>query len=178
MGLHVRLDRVFADNLLRQGPQVQRKNNFIINTGNNMTAPEREIKIGQNQEKYGLLKGEIEAINLDKFKQRMNDKNVVLTIKQIFHPKSNFSVIEKIHHLKNLSRAALKKARKIALLKHRLSSRSNQCLVIRRVGPAAPLNPEGPAAKDKAMRESKEGSEEQEAIYELVGVEPCGGHRN
>ena len=33
MGLHVHLDWVFNDNLKRNGPEIQRKNNFIINTG-------------------------------------------------------------------------------------------------------------------------------------------------
>ena len=40
MGLHVHLDRVFRDNYQRQGPEVQRKNNLIINAGDTLTFPE------------------------------------------------------------------------------------------------------------------------------------------
>ena len=54
MGLHVHLDRVFRDNYMRQGPDIQRKNNFIINTGDILTMAEREQKIAQNKIKYGL----------------------------------------------------------------------------------------------------------------------------
>ena len=45
MGLHVHLDKIFRDNIKKQGPEIQRKNNFIINTGDNMTSAEREEKI-------------------------------------------------------------------------------------------------------------------------------------
>ena len=37
MGLRIKLDLVFLENSKKNGPNIQRKNNFIINTGNNMT---------------------------------------------------------------------------------------------------------------------------------------------
>ena len=66
MGLHVHLDRVFRDNFMRQGPDIQRKNNFIINTGDIMTMSERQYKIDQNKGKYGLTAAEINSLNLPK----------------------------------------------------------------------------------------------------------------
>ena len=37
MGLRVDLERIFLDNKKRNGPEIQRKNNFIINTGDALT---------------------------------------------------------------------------------------------------------------------------------------------
>ena len=45
---------------MRQG--VQRKNKFIINTGDNLTAKEREEKIKINKKKYGLIPEEIRSL--------------------------------------------------------------------------------------------------------------------
>lgn len=69
-----------------------------------MTMAEREQKIAQNKEKYGLMEAEIEELRLPK-KKHLSGKSgseLVLTLDQIFHPKSNFSTLEKIHHLHNL----------------------------------------------------------------------------
>ena len=66
MGLHVHLDRVFLDNLKKQGPEIQRKNNFIINTGDNLTAQNREMRIKQNELTYGLTPHEITQCKLPK----------------------------------------------------------------------------------------------------------------
>jgi len=52
MNLHVDIDRVRLDNMKRDG--VQRKNKFIINTGDNLTAKERKQRILYNEKKYGL----------------------------------------------------------------------------------------------------------------------------
>ena len=108
MGLHVDIDQVFRDNQHKEG--VQRKNKFIINTGDNMTAEERELRIKQNQEKYGLSQKEINEIKLQANKKYFNITNAeLLKIDQIINPKNNFSTIEKLVHLHNLRLAALKK---------------------------------------------------------------------
>jgi ABC-type antimicrobial peptide transport system ATPase subunit len=91
---------------LKQGPEIQRKNNFIINTGDNLTAEEREQKIKQNKKKYGLRPEVIRSLKLPQARKTQKSE-VVLTVEQIFHPKSNFSKIEKLHHLSNL-RAAIR----------------------------------------------------------------------
>ena len=109
MGLNVWMDQVFRDNDLRQG--VQRKNKFIINTGDNLTAKEREEKIKINKKKYGLIPEEIRSLQMPKV--RKSKRDTVLTLEQIFHPKSNFSIVEKLHHLTNLKNAATNKLLKI-----------------------------------------------------------------
>ena len=111
MGLQVHLDRVFADNQLRQGPNIVRKSNFIINTGDNMSVDERRIRILQNKEKYGLTAKEIARIKLPgNYQERSNKKRiVVLNLEQIMSVKSNFSIVEKLTHLQNLKRAIIAK---------------------------------------------------------------------
>jgi hypothetical protein len=110
MGLHVYMDKVFVDNSIKSG--VQRKNKFIINTGNNLTSEEKDRRIKFNQAKYALTKDEIAALRLpvNKSKHSHNTKQEnILTLDQIFHPKSNFSIVEKLHHLHNLRKSAIKK---------------------------------------------------------------------
>ncbi len=105
MGLHVHLDWVFNDNFKKNGPEIQRKNNFIINTGDNQTAKERDLRIKMNKQKYGLSMAEIKALKVPKLTHgdMKGTKNaVVLSIEQIFNEKSKFSVVEKIEHLERL----------------------------------------------------------------------------
>lgn len=66
MGLHVHLDKVFHDNALKLG--VQRKNKFIINTGDNLTSQQKQSRIKENKIKYGLSHEEIAALRLPKMK--------------------------------------------------------------------------------------------------------------
>jgi len=127
MGLHVYLDRVFNDNLKKnvsaktsinviQGPEIIRKNNFIINTGDNLTAKERDQRIKLNKQKYGLPLAEIKGLKIPKTSVVKGGKSggaggLVLTIEQIFNAKSNFSVVEKIQHLERLQVALSHKLR-------------------------------------------------------------------
>lgn len=60
------LDLVFLDNAKKTGPEIIRKNNFIINTGDNLTAKEREKRIKMNKQKYGVAIAEIKSIKLPK----------------------------------------------------------------------------------------------------------------
>ncbi|CDW84997.1 UNKNOWN [Stylonychia lemnae] len=82
------------------GPEIQRKNNFIINTGNNLTQLEKEKRLKLNKQKYGLELTYIKSLRLPK--PVNNKKEVVLSIDQIFNAKSNFSVVEKLKHLEGL----------------------------------------------------------------------------
>ena len=122
---------------MKQGPEIQRKNNFIINTGDNLTAEEREFKIRQNKKKYGLKPEEIKELKLPKSRNGQKSE-VVLTVEQIFHPKSNFSKIEKLHHLSNLRSAIKQKLMKIQnkkIAKIRLAQKYKplgQCIVLKK----------------------------------------------
>ena len=140
MGLHVHLDRVFRDNLLKQGPEIQRKNNFIINTGDNLTAQNREMRIKENNQKYGLTSHEIKALKLPK----PASKQTFLTIEQIFHPKSNFSIVEKLVELEKLRDGISKKLKRLDNLeikRQRMHQRrilieenkTNKCIVLRKI---------------------------------------------
>mmetsp|Transcript_6337 Transcript_6337/g.4774 ORF Transcript_6337/g.4774 Transcript_6337/m.4774 type:complete len:113 (+) Transcript_6337:237-575(+) len=111
MGLHVQLDRVFLDNAKKTGPDIQRKNNFIINTGDNLTVKEREKRINANKERYGLSAVQIKALKLPKAVEVQKD--FILSHDQIFNVKNNFSVAEKLHHLEILKRAIEKKIKKV-----------------------------------------------------------------
>lgn len=87
-----------------------RKNNFIINTGDNQTAIERDSRIKLNKLKYGLKMDEIKALKLPKShsangKAKGGKDSLILSIDQIFSAKSNFSVLEKIQHLERLTGA-------------------------------------------------------------------------
>ena len=66
MGLQVDIMKVFEDNAEKNGPDIQRKNNFIINAGDNMTAQDREKRINQNIAKYGLSSDYIKNLHLPK----------------------------------------------------------------------------------------------------------------
>mmetsp|Transcript_2893 Transcript_2893/g.2722 ORF Transcript_2893/g.2722 Transcript_2893/m.2722 type:complete len:140 (-) Transcript_2893:96-515(-) len=111
MGLNVHLDRVFLDNAKKTGPEIQRKNNFIINTGDNLTAKEREKRINMNKERYGLTLQEIKSLKLPKAVGVQKD--LLLSLDQIFNAKSNFSVVEKLHHLEILKEAIEKKVARV-----------------------------------------------------------------
>eukprot|EP00347_Sterkiella_histriomuscorum_P015500 403356794 len=114
MGLHVYLDRVFRDNSLKTGPEIQRKNNFIINTGNNLTQPEKEKRLRLNKQKYGLDLAFIKTLRLPKPESATGGKReAILSMDQIFAQKSHFTVVEKLKHLEALKNALCSKLGKI-----------------------------------------------------------------
>ena len=98
MGLHVEIERVFIDNSLKT--DATRKNNTIVNTGDNPTKAERARKIAENQQKYGLSQDEWRHIKLPK-RSNSEHKNVVM-LEEI--DSNKFSTIEKIHHVIQLQR--------------------------------------------------------------------------
>ena len=79
-----------------------------------MTTQERAMKIESNRRKYGLSAQEIKAIRVPKASvTKSGQSDPVLTLEQIFHPKSNFSIIEKINHLENLKQAIVRKVKRM-----------------------------------------------------------------
>lgn len=98
MGLHLDIERIFIDNSRRQG--VVRKNNCIINTGDNPNKVERAKKIDENNRKYGISGEMIRAIKLPKRKKSLFKEIVLLDEIET----NKFSTVEKIEHLKKLHR--------------------------------------------------------------------------
>ena len=98
MGLNVDIERVFIDNSKKTG--VVRKNNCIINTGDNPNKIERARKINENREKYGIAFEIISKIKLPKRRKSLF-KDIIL-LDEI--ETNKFSTVEKIVHLKKLLR--------------------------------------------------------------------------
>jgi hypothetical protein len=98
MGLHVDIQKIFIDNSRKQG--VVRKNNCIINTGDNPNKIERARKISENQAKYGISEDLIKSIKLPKRRKSLF-KDIIL-LDEI--ETNKFSTVEKIEHLKKLHR--------------------------------------------------------------------------
>ena len=98
MGLHIDIQRVFIDNLKKQG--VVRKNNCIINTGDNPNKKERAIKISKNREKYGISMEVTKQIKLPKKKKSLFGEIILLDEIET----NKFSTVEKIEHLKKLQK--------------------------------------------------------------------------
>jgi hypothetical protein len=44
MGLRVDLDRIYQDNMKKQGPEFKRKNNFLVNLGDNQGKDIKQLK--------------------------------------------------------------------------------------------------------------------------------------
>ncbi len=109
MGIHVDLEKVFLENRAKNGPQIIRKNNFIINTGDNLTLEQRKLRIQQNRQKFGLSQSYIKSLKLPKLLS--HSIGHFLTIKQIKDEKNNLSIIDKINQLSNLVKCMKKKIR-------------------------------------------------------------------
>lgn len=96
MGLHVDIQQIFIDNSRKQG--VVRKNNCIINTGDNPNKAERSRKIAENREKYGISEEAVRQIRLPKRKKSLFDDIILLDEIET----NKFSTVEKIDNLKKL----------------------------------------------------------------------------
>jgi hypothetical protein len=66
IGLRLDLQKVFRDNMKKKG--VKRKNNSIINFGDNQTREERNRLIEENRRNYGLSEQAIQEIKLPRYK--------------------------------------------------------------------------------------------------------------
>ncbi|KRX04843.1 hypothetical protein PPERSA_06477 [Pseudocohnilembus persalinus] len=69
MGLRVDLQKVYLDNMKKQN--VMRKNNSVINTGDNPTKEERQRNIEGNRKKYGLSQEEISKLEIPRYKTKL-----------------------------------------------------------------------------------------------------------
>ncbi|KAL4470193.1 hypothetical protein ABPG74_011804 [Tetrahymena malaccensis] len=95
MGLQIDLEAVFQQNMKKQ--DVLRKNNCIINTGDNPTKEERKRRIEQNRKIYGLTAKQIAEIKLPKVKKHAPQ---YMTLEDIENEK--FTNLEILTHLYNL----------------------------------------------------------------------------
>lgn len=95
MGLQIDLQAVFNDNMKKQ--DVLRKNNCIINTGDNPTKEERKRRIEKHRKMYGLSPAQIRELRLPKVKK---DAPEYMTLEDIENEK--FTNLEILTHLYNL----------------------------------------------------------------------------
>ena len=97
------------------------------------------MRIRENMKRYGLSNDDIKKLKLPKPASRVT----FLTIEQIFHPKSNFSIVEQVVELEKLRDGISKKLHKInskAMKIQKLKAKAikieenkiNKCIVIRR----------------------------------------------
>jgi len=103
MGLHVDLQMIFHDNMKKQN--AKRKNNCIINEGDNPNKEERKRKIEENRSKYGLTIDIIRSIKLPKV--HAGGIKEIYSLEEI--ESNKFSTLEKIKHLEFLKRLIEKK---------------------------------------------------------------------
>ena len=127
MGLHLDLEKIFLENRQKSGPNVMRKAGLIINTGDNPTKAQVNAKRDKNKKKYGLSVQFVENLKLPKAMTKEWLK--VLTYDQIMRNASNFSTVEKIHHLTILQEALERKLGKIQFLEKRNSENFKLCKI-------------------------------------------------
>lgn len=99
-GLHVDIERVFMDNM--RFKDVKRKNNCIINMGDNPKKEESLENIEKNRARYGLSTEYIQSIKLPRSNKSLF-KNVIM-LEEIESP-GKFTTIESIHHMEELRKA-------------------------------------------------------------------------
>eukprot|EP00826_Nyctotherus_ovalis_P038336 TRINITY_DN3585_c0_g7_i2.p1 TRINITY_DN3585_c0_g7~~TRINITY_DN3585_c0_g7_i2.p1 ORF type:complete len:222 (+),score=56.14 TRINITY_DN3585_c0_g7_i2:128-793(+) len=103
-GLKIDVDRVFADNQNKRGPNIIRKNNCIVNSGDRISRKELLIRRQKNKEKYGLTAAQVRDIKMPKNSQITYD---CMSFEQLKMNQDNFSTVEQIHHLKKLRECAM-----------------------------------------------------------------------
>lgn len=94
-----------------------RKNNFLINTGDNLTLEQRKLKIEKNKERYGLPADYVKKLKIPKLLSQSIGH--YLTLKQIGDPKNNLTIVEKIEQLKRLIKSMTNKLRIIDKVEQR-----------------------------------------------------------
>ena len=117
MGLHVDLEKIFHDNM-KKTENVIRKNNCIINTGDNPNKEERKKRIDRNRILYGLTPSEVKSIKLPKNKNPIFSNLYTLEEVHLLKPKLQIETdkltnIEKLVHLERLQKAIVKKLEKM-----------------------------------------------------------------
>lgn len=128
MGLHVNLEQIFLDN--QKKTNVLRKNNFIINTGDNLTVAKRNSLLKENKEKYGYSPSYYKNLKIPRLLS--NSIGRYLTIKQIIDTKNNLTLPEQIEELTNLVNCMKKKIEiieEIQLNKKRKRDDSNEITI-------------------------------------------------
>ena len=109
MGLKLNLEKIYFENKAKQSKEILRKNNFIINTGDNLTLDDRKLRLKLNQKRFGMDRELLKSLKIPKLLSQSIGH--FLTIKQLKDPKNNLSIVEKINGLKNLISCMNKKLR-------------------------------------------------------------------
>ena len=73
-GLHIDPLVIGNMNALKQGPEIKRKNGFIVNTGDKITKEDLKRKIQENKEKYELPESEYQLIELPRVEKSLPDE--------------------------------------------------------------------------------------------------------
>jgi len=103
MGLQVDLEKIFQENMKKTG--LKRKNNCIINEGDNPTKEERKKKIEENLAKFGLSPEFVKTIKLPR--PRNGPFTEIFSLEEIESDK--FATLEKIIHLESLKKVIEKR---------------------------------------------------------------------
>jgi len=127
MGLHLDLKLIWEKNFAKQGKQFVRKGGLLINMGDNPTKAQVLRKREANKKAFGLSQTLVGNLKLPKAQTKEWLK--VLTFDQIMRNATNFSSIEKIHHLKILEEALERKLNKIKFLEERNASNFKLCRI-------------------------------------------------
>ena len=105
MGLHVNLEKIFLDN--KKKVNVLRKNNYIINTGDNLTTEKKNKLLQENKDKYEYPSSYYKNLKIPRLLSNSIGRH--LTIKQVMDAKNNLTIQEKIEELTNLVNCMNKK---------------------------------------------------------------------
>ena len=104
MGLHLDLDKIYLDNMRKPGT---RKNNCLINTGDNQSKEDKKRKIEENLKKYGIEQEYIKLIKLPKARKDCVAK--YFTVEEI--DTDRFTTVEKLMFSEQLVAEIEKKLR-------------------------------------------------------------------
>lgn len=131
MGLCINLESVYLDN--QQKKEVLRKNNCIINTGDNPTKEERLKRIAENKVKYGISEEQINSIVLPKYKNRT--ACTFLSLDSIESEK--FTTLEILANLHQMSKNIDKKLASLELQKWEYDPNKTTVVNLKRQSPTS-----------------------------------------
>jgi hypothetical protein len=97
MGLKVDIDKIFEDNMTKQG--YRKYGTVLVNMGDKLTKEQKLQLQKENQKKYGLSKDYLEALKLPK---PTNIK--IYDVEKIIHGRKKFTISEKLDHLFELQK--------------------------------------------------------------------------
>lgn len=110
LGLHLNIDAIYKKN--KANRTATRKAGQIINTGDKLTAEQKQQKQAENQKEYGLTEEQIRDIKLP-----APTAVQIFNVKKIVNAKAGLSTVEKINHLLELEKALNDKLLKLREIK-------------------------------------------------------------